>query len=459
MPAFLRQSLLPLYLLACLLLGGSSRAPWPNMALQLGAVAILAWAALARPRLQVGRAGVQLSIIIAAALALTFVQLMPLPPALWNALPGRDAIARGFDLLGEPRPWLPLSLAPYDTLASALWLLPPLAIIAGMLRPGAYRTAWMTVAVVLASIAGVILGTLQIASTGPDSPWYLYSITNIGSLAGLFANSNHMATLLVATLPFLVALYGPGRRGSPPGAHSAAGQIAILGGAMLVVLLGLLLNRSLAGLALGLVALGASALVRTGLERRRARWGLAAVAAGALIAVAAILASPAQNNLTASGARTDYSSRYTSFSNSLHATADLFPAGSGIGSFADVYPAYENPAWVDRWYVNHVHNDYIELALETGLPGMLLIAAFILWWIQRTVAIWRAPAIDPYARAATIASGAILLHSLVDFPLRSTGIAALFAFCLALMVGARRRPAVELPAEGHPNGARHLSIG
>ena len=460
MPISLRQFLLPLYLLACLLLGGSSRAPWPNMALQLGAVAILAWAALARPRFQVGRPGAQLAVIIAATAGLILVQLIPLPPTLWSALPGRDAIAHGFDLLGGPLPWLPLSMAPYDTLTSALWLLPPLAIVAGMLRTGGYREQWMAIAIVLAALAGVLLGTLQITSGDVvTSHWYLYSVTNNGSLAGFFANSNHMATLLVATLPFLVALYGAGRRGASRQAHSRAGQVAILGGAMLVVLLGLLLNRSLAGLALGLVALGASALVRIRLDQRRARWGLAAVAVGALMAVAAIVASPAQNNLTASGADADYSSRYTSFGNSLRATADLFPAGSGIGSFADVYPAYENPDWVDRWFVNHVHNDYIELALETGLPGMLLIAAFLLWWTQRTVAIWRAPGIDPFARAATIASSAILLHSLVDFPLRSTGIAALFAFCVALMVGARRRSAVELPAESNPNGARHLSIG
>jgi O-antigen ligase len=456
MPAAGRQSILPLYLLACLLLGGSSRAAWPNMALQLGAIALLAWAALARPRVQVGHAGARLAILIAAALGLVLVQLVPLPPALWSALPGRAAIAHGFDLLGQPRPWLPLSLAPYDTMASALWLLPPLAVLAAMLRLGAYREQWMAAAIVLAALAGVLLGTLQISADVLTSPWYLYAITNNGSLAGFFANSNHMATLLVATLPFLVALYGG--RGSSR-AKAAAGQVVLIGGALLVVVLGIFLNRSLAGLALGLVALGASALVRIRLDRRRARWGLAAVAIGALAAVAAILASPARNNLTAAGADTDYSSRYTSFSNSLRATADLFPVGSGVGSFAEVYPAYENPTWVDRWFVNHVHNDYIELALETGLAGMLLVAAFLLWWMQRTVAIWRAPVIDPFARAATIASGAILLHSLVDFPLRSTGIAALFAACVALMVGARRRSAAEVPVEGGPHRARHLSVG
>ncbi len=178
-----------------------------------------------------------------------------------------------------------------------------------------------------------------------------------------------------------------------------------------------------------------------------------------LVGIAAIVASPLQNNLTATGAELDSGSRYTSFANSLRATADHFPIGSGVGSFADVYPAYENPARVDRWYVNHVHNDYIELAVETGLTGILLIVAFILWWMLRVAAIWRASAIDRFARAATIASGAILLHSLVDFPLRSTAISALFAFCVALMVGVRRRLTIEAPVEENEHGARHLSIG
>jgi len=263
--------------------------------------------------------------------------------------------------------------------------------------------------------------------------------------------------LLVATLPFLVAVYGGGGHGASLRPRDAAGRIAVVGGAMLVVVIGILINRSLAGLALGAVVLGASALVRVRLDQPVARWGLAGVGLAGLLAIGAILSSPLQNNLTAAGAERDSSSRYTSFSNSLHAAADHFPVGSGVGSFVDVYPSYENPEWVDRWFVNHVHNDFIELGLETGLPGMLLIAAFLLWWAQRLVAIWRAPVIDHFARAATIASGAMLLHSLVDFPLRSTGIAALFAFCIALMVGARRRSAVEMPAD--PHGARHLSVG
>ena len=95
--------------------------------------------------------------------------------------------------------------------------------------------------------------------------------------------------------------------------------------------------------------------------------------------------------------------------------------------------------------------------LETGVPGLILVALFLFWWGRRLVAIWRSPNVDHFARAATIASAAILAHSLVDYPLRTSAISAVFAMCLALMVQPRRGAIVE-PAQGEQK-ARHLSVG
>ena len=97
------------------------------------------------------------------------------------------------------------------------------------------------------------------------------------------------------------------------------------------------------------------------------------------------------------------------------------------------------------------------LWLETGIPGLILIALFLFWWGRRVVAIWRSPTIDHYARAATIASAAILAHSVVDYPLRTAAISAVFAMCLALMVQPRRG-ALMKPARGDQK-PRHLSVG
>jgi O-antigen ligase len=459
----MRRAIIPVYLFTCLLLGGSTRSDWPNLLLQLGAIAILAWAALAPPRIQSGRHGRILAILGALLVAMLLIQLIPLPPGLWSALPGRGPIAHGYDLLGLERPWLPLSLATHDTLTSALWLLPPAAILAGILRLGAYRDLWLSIALVAATFAGILLGALQVTSADVlNSPWYLYPVTTNGQAAGLFANSNHMATLMIATVPFLVAMYGARTSGGRR-VQASAGKLAMLGVAMLVVLVGIALNHSLAGIGLGIPAAAASLFVRAPIEQRRTRLGLAAVAVLGLLAVAAIFVGPMENNLTAAGADKEYSSRYTSFGNGMRATADHFPVGSGVGTFAEIYPAYENPTIVDRWYINHVHNDYIEIALETGLPGLLLVVAFLLWWTGRAIAVWRAPTIDYYGRAASIASAAMLAHSMVEFPLRTSALAAVFAMCVALMAGPRRRveDAALAPISGDeaPDRPRHLSIG
>lgn len=455
----IRGSIIPLFVLACLLLGGSTRSAWPNMLLQLGGIAILAWAALAAPRVQAGEPGRNLVRLAVAMLVVMLLQLVPMPPGLWTILPGRAAVANGYDLLGQPRPWLPLSLTPYDTMTSALWLIPPFAVLAGMLRLGAYREPWLAAALGIAALGGVLLGAMQVSSGDVlTSAWYLYAITNNGQAAGFFANSNHMGTLLICTVPFMVAMIEAPQRRSRR-AQNDAGRLAIVGGVMAILLIGIALNHSLAAVGLSIPVVAASLLIRTPLSDKRARWGLGAAALIGVAAVIGVFASPIPNNLTAAGSAKDYSSRYASFGNSIEAAVDAFPFGTGSGSFPSVYPAYENADLVDAFFVNHTHNDYIELAMETGLPGILLMVATLLWWVGRSIAIWRAPIVDQFARAATIASGAILAHSMVDFPLRTSAIAAVFAMCLALMAGPRRRVRIdEAVRDGEVAGARHLSV-
>jgi hypothetical protein len=56
---------------------------------------------------------------------------------------------------------------------------------------------------------------------------------------------------------------------------------------------------------------------------------------------------------------------------------------------------------------------------------------------------WRTAEAGPFARAAAIASAAVLIHSLVDFPLRTAAIAACFGMCLALLADSRAAPPKE----------------
>ena len=137
------------------------------------------------------------------------------------------------------------------------------------------------------------------------------------------------------------------------------------------------------------------------------------------------------------------------------AIGDTMPLGSGLGSFVKVYPLYENLDQATPEYVIHAHDDYAELTLELGLAGVLLILGFVAWWLAAVRAGWRMGGGWPYARAASIATGVMLVHSLVDFPLRTAALSATFAMCLALLID--RRPSQRQdPSDLRP--ARHIVI-
>ena len=69
-----------------------------------------------------------------------------------------------------------------------------------------------------------------------------------------------------------------------------------------------------------------------------------------------------------------------------------------------------------------------------------MIAAFLAWWGVAAWNAWRAAGSQPYARAASVATAILLVHSLVDFPLRTAALGACFAMGLALLADRRTMP-------------------
>jgi O-antigen ligase len=449
----IRSAVVPAYVLACIVLGGSVQGVWGVAILQLLAIAIIGWSLLIKDALPLSGSARALFVFAGLTVLLALVQLIPLPPAIWSALPGREPIVTGYRLLGQRLPDLPISVAPFDTAATVLTLLPPLAVLTGMLVAGAYRASWLAVAILIGTLAAVLLGALQVGSPGSTaSPWYMYSNTNWGFATGFFANSNHMATLLVISVPLLFALVAELRqRAKNQRAGSAALMIAVAG--ILVLLVGIFLNGSLAVLLLGpaVVITSATMLLPQG---KRLRGPLTIVALVSITAILTVYLSPLNDKFAATNA-TSFDTRQSMWSTTIPAIRANLPLGSGVGTFDQVYPEFEDPAAVTPTFVNHAHNDYLEIALETGIPGLLLVAAFLLWWASRAVPIWRSAAVDRYALAGSIGSAAILVHSLVDYPLRTAALSSIMAGFLALMVRPRSR---EQEGEDLWPTTRHESI-
>ncbi len=99
--------------------------------------------------------------------------------------------------------------------------------------------------------------------------------------------------------------------------------------------------------------------------------------------------------------------------------------GYGLGSFPVVYPQFTH---LDtRYYINHVHNDYLEILAESGVVGLGL------WGLTLAFAL-PAVARAPWAFGVL----AILIHSSTDFPLYRSPVVALFAMLIAAALSRRR---------------------
>jgi O-antigen ligase len=444
----LRPLVAPAYLLLCIIFGGSVQGVWANFALQLIGLAMLVWVAARREYLVPH--GLLPLLLIVLALLVVALQLIPLPPEIWTKLPGRSGIARGYDLLAIRRPWLSISESPYEAVSTSFALLPPLAIFAVSATDNSRGVAG---ALLIGTALAIVVGALQVAS-GPTSAWYFYPITNTGAV-GFFANGNHMATLLLAAIPFVPALLLSGKSQQRLRGKSAA-TITIAIAALGLILIGIALNRSLAALLLVVpVLLATGLMIPVGW---RLRWvGVPLVVLALAGAVAALSTNPLNSTSASSAKEFSLQSRQYIWRTTAAAIAETFPVGTGLGSFQQVYRLQENPDRVDATYVNHAHNDYLELALELGLPGILLMLAFFAWWGRRLAQIWSSNLSSPFDRAATIASAAILAHSVVDYPLRTSAMAAVFAMCIGIL--ARFRPAERASARGDSTGPRHVTIG
>jgi O-antigen ligase len=449
-----------IYVAACLLLGGASAAgAAANGVLQILALVLLVVLAWVRTGRAYPSGARPLILIVGAFLLWVLVQLAPLPQGLWTALPGRDAAAAALTAIGAAPGAMPASLAPIRTIESILWLLPPAAVFFLVLRLPSKERRRAAGAVIAVALVSVVLGAFQVMG-GEDSPLRLYEITNPTSPVGFFSNKNHLATLLLCTLPLAAALAGRSAGESQGRARRHSARL-VYGAVALFVGIGVAINGSMAGYALLLPAGFASVLIYrravTGRVSMRALAGLGALLI-AFIGVSAF--GPLSSEALSTKFASEPASRKVLTMRTLEAAGSYFPVGSGLGTFQQVYRTYEDPAEATRQFANHAHNDYAEVALELGLPGVLLVLLFILWWARRSLAAWRESFSGAaLARASSVMIGVVLFHSIVDYPLRTSAIGALFAAACALLlaspVAQSRGRRGQDPAAGE-SGARHL---
>ena len=123
-------------------------------------------------------------------------------------------------------------------------------------------------------------------------------------------------------------------------------------------------------------------------------------------------------------------------------------AGWGLGTFASVYPQYRT--FFTNLYIDHAHNDYVEVLAETGVLGLGAMLWFVvqlyrkgLGKIQRQGGTWQ----SAMTLAALTGCTGFLVHGFSDFNFHIPANAAMF-FAFAALAGASARDQGERAGAG-----------
>lgn len=412
-------------------LGGASRQHELRLAIiELAALPALVLGLLAFARRSLWARHSFACLILATIAAVPLIQIIPLPPQIWTGLPGRAAIVEALQLTDLAPGWSSWSLTPDRTWRSFLALLPPAAVLLGVLAMGGQQrdklVRWFVVAVAIA----MALGAIQFASGSVR--FYLWATTAAGNVVGFFANRNHMATLCLVGIPFAAVIGGLSIRRD--GRERMTLWLSLLFIALVILTLGA--TRSRTGVILLGPALGASAIaawMATGRSWPKPMM-LGAIGAGmlALVALSTFAFAPVMARFDTVGAK---EGRFENWPIVLQAADAYLPTGSGIGSFDAVFRSVEPLEYLDATFFNQAHNEYLETWLETGWIGVFILAAFLIWFVRRSAAAWRSSSLKKrdFQRAASIGILLVLVHSGVDYPLRTETMATIFALLCALL--------------------------
>ncbi|WP_347302349.1 O-antigen ligase family protein [Croceibacterium sp. TMG7-5b_MA50] len=448
---------------ALVLGGGGSPAPHSELLLQLVAcLALLAWLWL--PAGPVGAPRPMEPLIWwlgALVLTLPLLQLIPLPSALWQALPGQEGRLAALQLVGAADSWQPWTQSPPRTLAALLSLLPPLFAgfaTAALDHAGRQR---VLLAAAVAIGASALLGVAQV-SLGSDA-LRPYAETHRDFLVGFQANRNAQADVLLIGVIIVAALGAPLIAGAirRPSRHGASGVTPrvwwLLGGGLVAaLLLATVMTGSRMGIALAAVAgLFMLLIVRPLLPAGTARlagWltgGLAVLAIGGYL----LLQGNSMVQRTAERFEVTGDARTELWQDTLFAVRESWPAGVGLGGYQPAMLAAERLEVLDGSRPNRAHNDYLEFVLEGGLPAVLIGLAAL--GVLAALA-WRALRLSGDGRAQVLCGCGILLivalHSFVDYPLRSMALACMFGVGAGLL--ARPAGSVNAPVPGATVTAR-----
>ena len=411
----------------------------------LAGSAVAGVAALLRARREPGRAPLPGGRLLLALHALVLVQLVPLPPAVLRVVSPGSFSFYNDPLLVPLTAWKPISVSPPDTLRGLAFLAGFSLLYVAVFREtaeGPWRRR-LLLTVVGTGVAITVVAFLQAVSPEPHRIYGLWRPRWDWAVFGPYVNRNHFAGYLVMAAPLAVGFaleatsrlrgaWERRRRGWLLLGEAEGNAVVRWSAVVMVIVAGLLASQSRGGVSA--FALAAVLLPLASRRRRRTALGVALlVGLGVLwIGVGGVLSAFETRGIQAS--------RLDLWRDMLR-MVPRFPAfGAGWNAFATAFPWYQT-VWKTEW-IGEAHNDYLQVLLDGGLVGAVLVAGLLAVVFRGALARAARSPLDLGLFGALLG---FALHELVDFNGQIPANAATWIALAALAVAPPRDPSHPAP--------------
>ena len=255
---------------------------------------------------------------------------------------------------------------------------------------------------------------------------------------GSFVNQHHFAAFMEMTAGLTFALmFSPALKRN----HKIFVVIA-------AVIMGVacILTSSRGGLlsfAAGFIFVTLLTFVRKNDEKtgRHKNFSLVAIAGASIIFLTVVIVMYVGGNdsllrgIGVSGTQADITNgRFHFWSIAIQIFIDHPILGAGLDAFGVAFPKYDT--WTGIFRVEQAHNDYLQTLADSGIAGAVCVAVFIFFLVKKGLETVNT-AESRFRRASAIGAlagcSAILIHSFVDFPLRTPSNAFFFLLLAAIV--------------------------
>lgn len=396
---------LGLALIACLLLGGgTARSLAIDTALQIFVIICSTYAIVRiKESRSLSKEGVTL---FCAVVILGVFQLIPFPISFLSAF-RPDIFIPYVPGVNLPSTIGTVSLIASRTLQSIIFVLVPIYYFIALSKLSQDDLIDLIPFYMIGIICNLVAAIIQYSmNTGAQLNYLL----GYQGMVGMFANVNHFSTIMFSSIPLVLYLIiFMGRR-----------ALAIL--ILLLILVVLLAAGSRAGILIGL-AITAVSFTMLIWRNRINRLIIIPLMLGAMLYLYGTIA-----HVGAQDVDLEYGRRYFAHT-TLDGIRDNWVLGIGFGAFDIIFPHYETRDAINAYFVNHAHNDFLEIVFEGGIIALLFLSAYILIFVRQAYRTIN----QPLQQLAMLSVLTILVHSTVDYPLRTMAVALIFAFLNALL--------------------------